>query len=66
MSTIVTKIQELDDFPGFIALGADQKAERLPQADEWCCEQCYDNRYETWGRRIALPATIYAETEASK
>lgn len=64
MSIIVTRIHELDDFPGFIALGADGKSERLPMLDTWCCESCWDNRYETWARRITLPATIY--TEATK
>ena len=64
MSTIVTNVHDLDDYPGCIALGADSHSERLPKADEWCCESCEDNRHETWGRRIKLPATIH--TEATK
>jgi len=67
MSIIITNVRDLDDYPGRIALGADHRAERLPNADEWCCESCEDNRHETWGRRIALPATIYTElTEETK
>jgi len=67
MSITITKIHELDNHLGCIALGADGKSERLPNADEWCCESCEDSRYETWTRRIALPATVYTEpTEETK
>lgn len=61
MSSVITEINELDNFPGGIAVGADHKSERLPKEGEWCCGSCEDNRYETWGRRITLPATIIHE-----